>query len=171
MLNETVCRGIVFIGLTLAAVPAGAQEPATSIDQLRVLIGHGDTVRVTDAGGHETKGSVVGLSASSLTLRVGDAERILQEPEIRAIRHRRDDTLRDGARLGFIIGAVLGFVGGLAIANEVDFAAYVPLAAGVYGGIGAGIGAGVDAMITSDRTIYDINWPKKKALSVKLASW
>ena len=169
MLNRTVCRCAALVGVMLAAVPAAAQEPATSIDQLRVLVGYGDMLRVTDAAGQETKGSVVGLSPSSLTLRVGGAERILHESDIRAIRQRHDDSLRDGAWIGFVIGNIAGLVSGLAIRSEVDSAAYVPLAAAAYGGIGAGIGAGVDAMVTSNRTIYDIDWQRHKPVGLPTA--
>ena len=64
MKNVTVAAGLI----ALTAAPALAQEKATSLDQLRVLVGRGDAVRVTDVDGHEMKGKIEGLSGSELAL-------------------------------------------------------------------------------------------------------
>jgi hypothetical protein len=157
----------------MAAAPAVAQEKATTLDQLRVLVSRGDRIKVTDADGHELKGRLEGLSGSELALRVGDSERRLKESEIRTIRVRKDDSLADGAWWGFATGGALGLLVGLSIYREVG-AGVVPLVTGLYGGIFAGIGVGLDAMVTHDRTIYNslgTASATKKMMSVTLASW
>jgi len=157
--------------IAMTSAPALAQEKATTLEQLRVLVGRGDKVRLTDGEGHEMNGRIEGLSASELALRVGDSERRLKESEIRTIRVRKDDSLADGAWTGFAVGGTLGLLVGLSISHEVGASA-VPLLTAFYGGIGAGIGVGFDAMVTHDRTIYNsFGTTSAKKVSVKLASW
>src|SRR5689334_24834835 len=105
--------------ITLPAV-AGAQELAGSFDQLRVLVKAGDTVRVTDSAGEEVRGTLTDLSSSSLALRVGGTRRTFLETDITAIHQRRNDSLANGAKWGFVVGASLGVLGGIAIAREYE---------------------------------------------------
>jgi hypothetical protein len=137
--------------LTLAAgEEVRAQGPATSFDQLSVLVDRGDKVRVTPSSGKPFSGRIVGLSASELTLRVGDELRRLKEADVSAIRHRRQDSLRNGALWGLGAGATAGMVAcgrchigpGLAVAA-------------LYGGLGAGIGVGIDALIEGKVTVFE----------------
>ena len=86
---------------------------------------------------------------------VGGNTRTLQESDILTIRQRKDDRLSDGARNGFIGGALFGVLVGVALREYDGGGALVTTAALIYGGIGAGIGVGIDGMITSDRIIYD----------------
>jgi len=166
MKNVTVAAGLI----ALTAAPALAQEKATSLDQLRVLVGRGDAVRVTDVDGHEMKGKIEGLSGSELALRVGDSERRLRESEIWTIRVRKDDPLADGAWKGFAVGGTLGLIVGLSVFREDPSA--IALLTGFYGGMFAGIGVGLDAMFTHDRTIYNsLGAAPAKKVSVRVASW
>src|SRR5262245_51173774 len=105
----TIAAGLIAI----SAAPAMAQEKATTLDQLRVLVERGDRIRLSDADGREIKGTIEELSASELALRVGDSERRLSESEIRTIRVRKDDPLADGARKGFACGASFGLLTGI----------------------------------------------------------
>ena len=150
---------VAFLVLLLApfATAGQAQELAGSFDQLRVLVKTGDTVRVTDTSGEEVRGAIVGLSSSSLALRVAGAQRTFLEGDIAAIHQRRNDSLANGARWGFAVGAALGVLGGITIASEYEGSsgtALIPMLALVYGGIGAGAGAGIDAMHSSQRVIF-----------------
>lgn len=156
MVNQASwCRAMVFLLLTAAASMVEAQELAGSFEQLRVLVKVGDTVSVTDGTGQEIRGTIAELSSSSLALLVGGNRRTLSENDIRMMRQRRSDSLANGAKWGFGIGAGLGLLGGLAIAAEYDdSAALVPLVALLYGGLGTGIGVGVDAMISGTQVIY-----------------
>ena len=141
--------------LTLPA-GAGAQELAGSFDQLRVLVKAGDTVRVTDSRGEIVRGSILGLSSSSLALQVAGRQQTFAEGDIAAIHQRRNDSLANGARWGFAVGAGLGVLGGIAIAREYEGGggALIPILGLVYGSIGAGAGAGIDAMNRGEQVIY-----------------
>ena len=150
----------------IAAAPVRAQEPAATIDELRLLVKRGDTVSITDAGGQVVKGSITQLSADSIRLRTGIHERDVFESEIRTIRQRKDDALSDGARKGFAVGALLGVVAGAFASEYYGFSAY-PLMIGTYGSLFAGIGVGLDAMVTHNQTIYDSAWRAPKAASIR----
>ena len=121
--------------------PLLAQGQATSFDQLSVLVRPGDKVTVTPTTGSPFSGRIASLSGSGLKLRVGKELRELQELDVATVRHRRPDSLRNGALWGLGIGAATGMVAcgrchvgpGLVVA-------------GLYGGIGAGIGVGIDAL-------------------------
>jgi hypothetical protein len=140
--------------LTVLTLSAGqrvdAQDAATSFDQLSILVDRGDKVRVTPTSGRPFSGRIIGLSASELTVRVGDELRVLKETDVSTIRHRRQDSLRNGALWGLGAGATAGVVAcgrchigpGLAVAA-------------LYGGIGAGIGVGIDALIEGDVTVFE----------------
>lgn len=142
--------------LTLPVPSVGAQELAGSFDQLRVLVKAGDTVRVTDRAGDEVRGRLTDISPSSLTLRVDGARRTFLEGEIAAIHQRRHDSLANGAKWGFAVGAGLGVLAGAVIASEYKDGgtAVIPLLALAYGGMGAGVGAGIDAMHSSEQVIF-----------------
>jgi hypothetical protein len=160
LLSRLVCFGLLLI------LPAAgnAQELAGSFEQLRVLVKQGDTVRVTDAAGEEVRGTVTDLSPSSLALRVGGTRRTFLETDITAIHQRRNDSLANGAKWGFIVGAALGVLGGVAIAREYESGgggAFIPILGVVYGSIGAGAGAGIDAMNRSEQVIFA--WRGKKS--------
>jgi hypothetical protein len=164
-------RGAVVALVLSATVASGAhaQEVASSIEQLRVLVRPGSDVRVTDTAGEEIKGTVQGFDGSSLRLRVNGVQQVLEESQIRTVRQRRDDSLRNGARNGFIAGAVFGALTALSVAGEADAgwnAVFIPVAVAAYGGIGTGIGVGIDAMIRNDEVIFDSEWKRANAAAV-----
>jgi hypothetical protein len=131
------------------------QEVASTLDQLRVVLAPGSEIHVLTTDGRSIDGTFDRVSGSSLAFSVHGYERILTQDDILRIRQRRDDTLANGARHGFLAGATMGFLVGAALQGEVRSAALIPVSMGLYGGIGAGIGVGIDALIRHDRTIYD----------------
>lgn len=157
----TRIQGMRTLGLLLlcavSAAPARADQVATTLDQLQVLIRPGDEIRVTERDGHSLQARVENITADTLTIRAHGAEQVLRPDDIRLIRQSREDTLSDGAKRGFIAGAALGVLAGLAFAGENPKAAgvFIPIAAATYGGIGAAIGVGIDAMVKTDTVIYD----------------
>ena len=142
--------------LALLATTGEAQELAGSFEQLRVLVKTGDKVRVTDSRGQEVRGSIADLSSSSLALQVAGSRRTFLEADIASVHQRRNDSLANGAKWGFAVGAGLGVLGGIAIVSEYGDggAALIPILGLVYGAIGAGAGAGVDAMHRGEQVIY-----------------
>jgi len=145
-------------GLLLALLGgrAEAQQLAGSFDQLQVLVKVGDAVRVTDSRGQNVRGSIADLSSSSLALTVDGSRRTFLEADVAAIHQRRNDSLANGAKWGFAVGAGLGVLGGLAIVREADGggAELIPILGLMYGAIGAGAGVGIDAMHASEQVIY-----------------
>ncbi|HEX7137589.1 MAG TPA: hypothetical protein VF219_07075 [Vicinamibacterales bacterium] len=53
------------------------------------------------------------------------------------------------------MGAGFGLLGGAAIVMEGGSPVFLPIVTVVYGGIGAGIGVAIDALMTTQRTVYD----------------
>lgn len=149
-------RAIAVVVLVFgAASSAAGQEIAGSFDQLRVLVKTGDRLRITDSAGREVTGTLAELRTSSLALVVEGARRDLGQDEISTIRQRRSDSLANGAKWGFAVGAGIGLLGGLALASgDGSSAAIIPVVSLLYGGIGAGIGVGVDAMMSAEQVIY-----------------
>ena len=156
-MQSSSSRLLCFALLIALPAAASAQELAGSFEQLRVLVKPGDTVRVTDGAGEDVRGTITDVSSSSLALRVGGTRRTFLETDIAAIHQRRNDSLANGAKWGFIVGASLGVLGGIAIAREYESGgggAFIPILGVVYGSIGAGAGAGIDAMHRSDQVIF-----------------
>ena len=155
---QSLASSVTFFVLLLAtfATAGQAQELAGSFDQLRVLVKTGDKVRVTDSRGQDVRGSIADVSSSSLALTVGGSRRTFLEADIAAIHQRRNDSLANGAKWGFVIGAGLGVLGGITIASEYDEggAVFIPILGLVYGAMGAGAGAGIDAMHRGEQPIY-----------------
>jgi hypothetical protein len=142
--------------LALLATTGEAQELAGSFDQLRVLIKSGDTVRVTDSTGQEVRGTISDVSSSSLAIVTEGRQRVFLDRDVAAIRQRRPDSLANGAKWGFVVGASLGALAGITLVGEYgdEASAAIPIFALLYGGLGTGVGAGLDAMTSSDQVIY-----------------
>jgi hypothetical protein len=141
--------GPLVLGLAALQAPAAAQGLASSFDQLSVLVGPGQKVTVTPADGRPFSGRIASLSPDQLTVRVGKELRTLQAAEVAAIRHRRDDSLANGAAWGLGIGAAAG----IAACGTCHIGPGLMMA-GVYGGLGAGIGVGIDALIRGNVVVY-----------------
>ena len=139
----------------MAPRTAGAQTVATSFfEDLRDRIKPAETIYVTDLRGVTSKGRFVGLSASSLRVRIGSdtsAPVGLFEGDVNNIVVERFDSLWNGMLVGFAAGAApvaLIGVGASASGGEV-----AGVAAG-YGGIGLLIGLLVDTFNKDKTTIY-----------------
>ena len=148
-------RPILIASMVLMlAVPVRAQEVATSFADLRDRMKPGETVYVTDLRGMTSKGRRVGLSASSLQVRIGSdtsAPVSLVEGDVNNIAVQRFDSLWNGMLVGFAAGAApvaLIGLGASAPGGEV-----AGVAAG-YGGIGLLIGLLVDTFNKDKTTIY-----------------
>jgi hypothetical protein len=142
----------------LAAGVAAAQEVpvARTFDQLQLLVARNATLTVINDAGRETRGKLLELTSSMLVLRVDGQPLELSRNDIRTIRQRRDDSLANGALIGFVAGAAIGGAFGAVVAEDEDAAAQIVLLSiGFYGGLGAGIGVGIDALIRRQHVIYE----------------
>jgi hypothetical protein len=153
-----VATARILIAVTIALgspALAVAQGTAQTLRELRLLVRAGDTVTLTDTSGRDVRGRIETLSPSAIVLRTPSGPQQWAEDEVRAIRQRWSDPLRNGALIGLGVGAGLGLAGGLALADYYDDAGVVIATTLIYGGIGAGIGAGIDALITRQRLVFE----------------
>jgi hypothetical protein len=148
-----------------SAAPARAQELASTFDQLRVLIKAGDTLTIAGRDGQETRGRMVRLTRTSLEIDVDGATRLLQEDAITTIRRRHADSLANGAKIGFGVGAGFGTLVAIAVVGEIGSAAAIPMVL-VYGAMGAGIGVGIDGVQSSDQVIFSRPGPVSARLGI-----
>jgi len=142
------------IALALATVVtaasfAGAQD--VSFDRLALHVNQGDTITVTDGDGRRLHGQVLDLSPSTLTLQAGALRHELYGDEVAVVRGRERDSLKNGAAIGFAVGA--GYIVSMAVAHRIDDPVIVYLAL-VFGGVGAGVGTGLDALHEDTKEIY-----------------
>jgi hypothetical protein len=135
-----------------AASTVQAQGIAGSYEQLRQLVELGDRVRVVQGDGTEVAGEILDLSSSSLALQVKGVRVEVPERDVRTIRMRRPDSLRNGALWGFGAGAAFLVVATLREGDSLGMPTV--LIGAVFGGIGAGMGVGVDAIIMGRQVVY-----------------
>jgi hypothetical protein len=146
-------HGVVVILALLASSCAFAQEPATSLDQLRLQLAKGDKITVVDASGKSIKGRVENIAPDALAINAGGETRSLREDDIRQITRRKPDS----ALNGILIGAGVGFGATLPVFlsfAESDEKGMAVAAAGIWGLVGAGIGALVDVAVQEKQTVY-----------------
>lgn len=131
---------------------------ARSFQDLRRTLKLGQTVRVTDASGRQTKGRVADVSASSLVISTVSRTGLTAVPEKRAFAQDAITEIRaaDPWWNGMLIGAGIGV--GLALSpsllgadpSETGFSILSVLAIG----LGATIGGGLDALIGDGKVLY-----------------
>jgi len=145
--------------------PAAQTAGASDADAIRQRVKEGQKVRVTDDQGREWQGRIDALAPDNLVLLTKERQR-RDVPYAAILRiDRPRDTLANGARFGFVSGAVLGLVAVIAEENadcdpgaffscgDPTAAAYVLFPA-ILGGAGAGIGIGIDALVRRDPTLF-----------------
>ncbi len=139
--------------LVLGSIGVLAQEPATSLDELKLLVGKGDKVTLVDLSGKSIAGRIERIAPDTVEMMVGDIVHAYAEKDIRQINQRKRDSILNG----LVIGAAVGFGAtlpvNLAIAGSDDKNTAVAASA-FWGLIGGGIGAIVDACLAQNRTIY-----------------
>jgi hypothetical protein len=149
----------------LLPMAAQAQEVASSLDQLRVLVRPGDNLTVTDAAGAELRGKVFELSSTSLVIQTRGQRHEFLGDDIRRITQPRHADLGTGARWGFGVGASFGVLMMATMYGECRGCAAWAIANTVaVGGVGAAVGVGIAASITDQRLIY-----ARPGLPVKVA--
>lgn len=139
---------IFAIATAVWASTAWAQEPRDVIDG---QVKPGETVTVTTKDDREVKGRFLGSRDDGMVLTVQGTERRFLWTDIDRVRRRRN-----GILLGAIIGAGAGVAAGLPLASLVENETgdgEKALASMIALGLGAGIG--LDALLSTNRTIYD----------------
>jgi len=154
-------RGLLHVGrfavlcVVLALVSAGvwAQEPATSFDQLNLLLEKGDKITLVDPSGNKIAGRISRLAPDGLDLNVSGKAQTFSENNIRQITREKPDSPLNG----FLIGAGIGFGATLPInlwIADSDEKGVAVFASALWGLIGGGIGALVDAFIHEKQLVY-----------------
>jgi hypothetical protein len=131
-----------------APAPAAAQEPVTSFGQLNTRLKVGDTIWVTDAQGRETEGKIGILSPDALTIEA-DGSRAFAARDVRIIRDRQRDSLKNGTLIGLGVGGSLALTWCLAAvaSDDPSISPGVECFEGavVFGGVGTLFGLFIDA--------------------------
>jgi hypothetical protein len=129
---------LMLIGVTATA---GAQQAATSFDELRALVKAGDTVTVIDTVGHAIRGKVADISSSSIELLRKDGRKTLAEADVNKIRQWKHGDMGKGATWGAGIGGGLGLLFTVAIAGACECSSDLLVGSvAFYTALGAGIG-------------------------------
>lgn len=158
---------MAFVALAvLMAAPVTGQIVAASFDELRFKVKAGDTVYVTDdSGKSEQKARILDLSTLSLALSIGGVRRDLVESNVKRIRQRLPDTKKNGALIGFLVGAAASTSAAKALESPPGSCSGGCVAVNVLygGGLGALVGLGIDALIQSRKDIYVRGHPSAEA--------
>ena len=157
---------VVHMSLAAAAV-ASAQEPASSFDALAGRLQIGQSIWVTDPTGREVHGRLERLTGDGLVFKTTDLI-TLAAADVRLVRARDPDSIKNGTLIGLGIGASLGTAWCIgAIADDSgDVDAGVECAEGftTFPALGALIGLVVDALIPGDmRVVYRRSPPNGRA--------
>lgn len=155
--SRTLRGGVTVVAILLfGGSITEAQGTGDSLEHLHRRVATGDTVTVTDASGHETQGTIVAISTSSLALLAGKNRMEFGDADVETISRR--DPRWNGTLWGIGAGGVLGTLVDRSLVNEYGrddisrgaSAAFIATAVG----IGAGIGFVVDALIRGQQVIY-----------------
>jgi|WetSurSiteA1Bulk_404760.scaffolds.fasta_scaffold17596_2 hypothetical protein len=147
-------RCSIFLGLLILG--SGwmlAQEPATSLDQLKILLETGNKVTLVDLSGNSITGRVERIAPDALDLKVKDRVMTFTEKDIRQITQKKQDSVFNGILIGAAVGFGATLPINLGIADESEKGVAVAASA-LWGLIGGGIGAIVDASVTRKQLVY-----------------
>jgi hypothetical protein len=145
------------------ATAASAQEPVSSFDALAGRIHAGQQISVTDTSGREVHGRLERLSGDEIVLKADGLVRFAGS-DVRRVRARDRDSLKNGTLFGLVAGAGVGTAWCIgAIADDSgDINAGIECTEGftVMPGLGALIGLAFDAVIPGKtRVVYQASPP------------
>ena len=156
---------LVVMGLLATAAATSAQDASASFEALAGRIRVGQQIWVTDTTGREVRGRLERLTSDELVLKVDGLE-TFAAPDVRRVRARARDSLKNGTLIGLGVGGGMGTawcIGAVADdSGEID--AGVECAEGftVFPGLGALIGLAVDAVIPGRlRVVYQASLPRE----------
>lgn len=140
---------------SLFALPAVAwgQQPAQSLEQLKLLVTPGDDLTVMDPSGAMTRGKLSAITSEELVLDVGGRVRRWPAADIRTVGLRVKDSILNGILIGAAIGAALGSLNYLDNECRGDAACAAGLVLGA--AVCAGAGGLIDSLIRPSRLIYE----------------
>lgn len=149
----------LFATWLLAGAPshASAQVTARNFQELGLKVKAGDTVYITnDSGKQEQEAQIIELTPSLLSVSVDGARRDLSESTVIRIRQRLPDSRKNGALIGFLVGASGSTAGAVTMASPSGSCKGGCIAANAAygGGLGALVGLGIDSLVRGRKDIY-----------------
>ena len=153
-MRPAVSCSLAFVLLTGCA----ARTPARSFPDLQPRLKRGATVYVIDSTGNETKGRIVEVSSSALTLAVDGVQRRMEQETVRQVQ-----TYGDSLWNGVVIGMAMATPGmliadptyGPCTNNARMQCANSRVGQRLLGvGIMGAVGAGIDALMRSRHQVY-----------------
>jgi hypothetical protein len=141
----------------LLLVPdAAGQSVASNFKELGFKVKAGDTIFVTDGGAPEREARILELTGSLLAVSIDGARRELAERDVSRIRQRLPDSRKNGALIGFLVGAATSTGGAIAMASPAGSCSGGCVATNILvgGGVGGLVGMGIDALIQGRKDIY-----------------
>jgi len=168
--SQQLCIPLLLASFLAAAAAPSAQEPAASFDALAGRLQIGQLIWVTDPTGREVRGRLERLSSDGLVLEEDHLD--LAAPDVRRVRTRDRDSLKNGALIGLGIGGGMGAawcIGAVADdSGNVDARVECGEGFTVFPGLGALIGLAIDAAIPGKlRVIYQAS-PSQEAPRARL---
>jgi hypothetical protein len=152
MIKTIVAAFLVAIG---GAARAQAQDPPRSASELGAVARYGDRIWLLDIDGREVRGLFYKITGKDVEVSVTRRGPLAwDETEIRRIRRRVDDSVRNGARNGFIVGGALGLIQGLYL-RKTHIRGIVPLSIALHGGLCMSFGAGIDGLMARQEVIFE----------------
>ncbi|HET9834303.1 MAG TPA: hypothetical protein VFP91_21415 [Vicinamibacterales bacterium] len=138
--------------LVVGAMSAGAQDVATSFNELRSRIKIGDAVTLTDSAGRLMMGRLVYVSGDRLEIFDGTF-RQFAEVDVEAISRRWHESVGTGAAWGAVIGATIGL---LTMSAELSSyrAPYAIEATALFAAPGAAAGAVLARLSIHQRLVF-----------------
>lgn len=140
--------------LILAVLPTLATaQPVASFSELPQRLNVGDTVTVDRVDGTQARGRLVRMTADLLVLKTADDEVPLTGDRVRRVAVCCD-SLVNGTLIGLAAGSVFGVVVARSITEHSSSIESDVIGGAIFGGVGAGLGVGLDALIRTNRTVY-----------------
>jgi hypothetical protein len=154
--------------VTLLAVLAcwGGAAPASAQATFGQVRAKGTpTVYVTDRAGQETQGQLITFSESQITIKTGALTKTFTADQVSLI-ERKGDSVKNGAIIGAVIGAIggIGAAAGICSEDHTNGRSCAGTAAAVTligTGFYAAVGAGIDALIPGRQRIWPAGKPGK----------
>ena len=132
----------------------GLQGPVQELDRRWTELerSQGLTVAIDVSDGSRVAGTLLGVEAQSLVLRVREEDRRIERGRIRRITAKRRDSRKNGILIGAVIGAGMAAGSSCSAGGEkcgkAGRAAFIAFGAALWGAIGAAIDASMEKRVT-----------------------
>ena len=130
---------VIIVMPSQSAAQEPPETPPAAFQDLPLLVNLGDRIAVTNDIGRELQGDLVDISPSALSALVAGTRYDLQESQYTVSRQRRQDSVKNGALLGLLVGAGSAAVV-LASSDDYIYPVQWALTPVAMGGVGLSIG-------------------------------